>query len=87
MATTYPNYLPFNDDTNYAAVEITVKRMYSDLLHQKGCCASKKVEKVLCQVDGILQAMQIDFDADDTVRYEDDVRSAYVLLSPFFNLA
>lgn len=87
MATTYPNYIPFTDDTDYAAVEQTIMQMYADLNSQKGCCNSSKTDKTLCQIDGLLQAMEIDYAADDMVRYENDVRSAYILLSPYFNIA
>lgn len=83
---TYPNYIPFNEDTDYAAVEITVKQMYSDLNSQLGCCNSSKQGKTLCEVDAILQAMSIDSDSGDTDRYEADVQAAYLLLSPYFKL-
>lgn len=82
---TYPKYI-FNEDTDYDAVEITVKQMYSDLNSQLGCCNSSKQGKTLCEVDAILQAMYIDAEAGDTDRWQADVKAAYLLLSPYFKL-
>lgn len=84
---TYPRYDFSDPDLDYSLVEQTIKQMYADLNSQKGCCNSSKTDKTLCQIDGILQAMEIDYDANDMVRYENDVKSAYILLSPYFNIA
>jgi len=66
---------------NYSLVESYVKQMYAYVVHTgEACCKSVGVNKKLSQVDVILQAMQIDEAAGDTVRYKADVKAAYLLL-------
>lgn len=83
---TYPVY-NFNDpDLDYAQVEATVKLMYSDLVSQsKGCCHSPSIETVLCQCDKLLQAAVIDTANAEIIRYQNDIKTAYLLLYQIVN--
>lgn len=78
---TYQKY-DFTDPTlDYDTVFQTVQEMYADLYHSPNpCCKPKSIASTLCEVDTILQCVVID--QTDVVRYQSDVKSAYLLLYP-----
>lgn len=84
-----PTYKVFNfSDPNldYNEVLQETQLMYSDLTSQsKGCCHSRAIEDVLCEVDKLLQAASIDSDNDDDIRFQNDVKVAYKLLYAIVN--
>lgn len=72
----------FNSDTDYAAVEVLLLEMFSDLNAQTGCCGSKSV------MDAFNKAMpsliNLPYDKINNVqRWQSDIESAYKLLQPF----
>lgn len=88
---TYPSYI-FDDDTNYSDVLVTVQEMYSDVLHQgDGCCKSKSLLSTLCEVDGLLQDInivgEVGSDLYNLERWQEDIKSSYLILSSFFRLS
>lgn len=83
---TYPIYNFSDPDLDYNQVLLTVRLMYSDLTSQSnGCCHSRAIEDVLCEVDKLLQAASIDSDNDDDIRFQNDVKVAYKLLYAIVN--
>lgn len=78
----FPTY-NFNDpDLDYAPVYITVQNMFSHLLQKHCGCPNVKNERLLCKVDGLMQAVEIDATNNED-RYKQGVEASYKLL---FNL-
>lgn len=76
----------FNDPTlDYSEVEVTVDQMYSYLISKTSCCKGKSLTENLCVVNGLMRAIDIDGDINNTdlynyERYKADVKAAYQLL-------
>lgn len=70
--------IKFDDDTDYEAVEIIVKQMYSDLKASKckGCGCHGDLE---CKLSSIMVAMDINKDTNET-RWQDNIKTAYKML-------
>ena len=69
----------FNDSTNYDDVQLVVLEMLSYLQAQNGCCGTNTISKALTDVANIQANVPYD-KANNTERYQEDVKSSYLLL-------